>query len=54
MKMADVLGDEIGSFFQDLDESKKRVVFSTSDAVESDFPNLRREAFIRKSPHPLT
>lgn len=41
MKMAEVLGVKIGSFFQDLDEPKKRVVFSISDAVEvkfSEFP----------------
>jgi quercetin dioxygenase-like cupin family protein len=53
MKMAEILSVEISSFFQDQTESKKRLIFTSAEAVDVKFPDLPEGAVFAKMLSPL-
>ncbi|UCE82124.1 MAG: helix-turn-helix domain-containing protein [Deltaproteobacteria bacterium] len=53
MKMAEVLAVEISSFFQEQTEPKKRLIFTSAEAVDVKFPDLPTEAAYAKLLSPL-
>jgi len=53
MKMAEILSVEISSFFQEQTESKKRLIFTSAEALDVKFPDLPEGAVFARLLSPL-